>query len=67
MKKEKRSTTNLLTTHTLHVATAVSETDTLNETLHSFWELESMGVHVEQPGQNVLTDFQEKVKFKNGC
>ena len=39
---------------------------TLNETLYSFWELKSMGVHVEQPGQNVLSDFQEKVKFKNG-
>lgn len=43
MKRSKCSTT-LLTTHTLHVGTALNETETLNETLHSFWELESLGV-----------------------
>ena len=62
--KKPKSTTNLLITHTLHVATTASETDTLNETLHSFWELESLGI--KQPGQSVLTYFEEKVKFKNG-
>ena len=49
--KKPKSTTNLMITHTLHVATTAGETDTLNETLHSFWELESLGV--KQPGQSV--------------
>ena len=63
--KKPKGTTNLLITHTLNVATTAGETDTLNETFHSFLELESLGV--KQPGQSVLTDFEEKVKFKNGC
>ena len=63
MKRSKCSTT-LLTTHTLHVGTALNETETLNETLHSFWELESLGVR--QPDQCVLTEFEEKIKLKNG-
>lgn len=55
---------NLLTTHTLHVGTAVNETETLNETLRSFWELESLGV--KQPDQGVLAKFEEKIRLKSG-
>ena len=62
--KRSKSSTNLLTTHTLHVGTALNETETLNETLHSFWELESLGI--KQPDQCVLTEFEEKIKLKNG-
>jgi len=47
------------------VGTTVNEIDTLNETLHSFWELEPLGV--KQPDRCMLTEFEEKIKFKNGC
>ena len=46
------------------MGTALDETETLNETLHSFWELESLGI--KQPDRCVLTEFEEKIKFKNG-
>ena len=59
-----KSSTSLLTTHTLHVGTALNETQTLHETLHSFWELESLGI--KQPNQYVLTEFETKIKLKNG-
>ena len=62
--KQPESSTNLLTTHTLHVGAAVNETETLNETLRSFWELESLGVR--QPDRCVLTEFEEKIKVENG-
>lgn len=45
------SSTSLLTTHTLYVGTAVNETETLNETLHFFWELKPLGV--KQPHHRV--------------
>ena len=51
-------------THTLHVDTAVNETETLNGMLHSFWELKSLGI--KQPDQCVLTEFEEKIELKNG-
>ena len=59
--KQSKSSTSLLTTH---VGTALNETETLNETLHSFWELESLGI--KQPDQCVLTEFEEKIKINNG-
>ena len=62
--KQSKSATSLLTTHTLHVGTAVSETETLNEMLHSFWELESLGV--KQLDKCLLTEFEEKIKLKDG-
>ena len=43
---------------------AVNEMKMLNETLRSFWELESLGV--KQPDQCILTEFKEKIKLKNG-
>ena len=62
--KEPKSSTSLLTTHTLHIDTAVNETEALSKVLHSFWELESLGV--KQPDHCVLTEFEEKIKLKNG-
>ena len=62
--KFSKNSASLLTTHTLHVGMAVSETKTLSETLRSFWELESLGV--KQPNQCILTEFEEKIKLKNG-
>ena len=56
MKWSKRSASHL-TTHTLHVSTTLNETETLNEMLHSFWELESLGI--KQPDQCVLTEFDQ--------
>ena len=38
-----KNSVNLLTTHTLHVGTTGIDADTLNRTLQSFWELESLG------------------------
>lgn len=62
--KRYKGSTSLLITHTLHVGTAANGMETLNETLRSFWELESLGV--KQPEQDVLTEFEQKIKLKNG-
>jgi len=58
--KQSKSPTSLLTTHTLHVGTVVNETETLNETLHSFWELELLGV--KQPDQCILTELEDQAE-----
>ena len=62
--KQSKNSVNLLTTHTLHVGTTGIDADTLNRTLQSFWELESLGV--KQPDQCVFTEFEEKIQFKSG-
>ena len=62
--KQSKNSVNLLTTHTLHIGTTGIDADTLNRTLQSFWELESLGV--KQPDQCVFTEFKEKIQFKSG-
>ena len=42
--KRSKKSVNLLTTHALHVGTTGNDADTLNRTLQSFWELESLGI-----------------------
>ncbi len=62
-KRSKRST-SLLTTHALHVGTNTKGMETLNETLRSFWEIESLGI--KQPDRCVLADFEDGIKCVNG-
>ena len=62
--KQSKNSMNLLTIHTLHVGTIGNDSDMLNRTLQSFWELESLGVR--QPDRCVFAEFQEKIQFKGG-
>ena len=50
------------TTHTLRVTS--HEEETLNDTLRSFWELESLGISASCP--SVHQEFEEKISFKDG-
>ena len=52
----------LLTTHTLRVDT--QEEESLDNTLKSFWELESLGV--SGPSKSVQQEFEESIAFKDG-
>ena len=56
--------TSLITSHTLHVGISTPDAKTLDDTLRSFWELEAMGI--KDPDHGVLTQFEEKVKFRDG-
>ena len=62
--KRHKTTSSLLATHTLHVSTTIHETQTLNDTLQSFWELESLGT--KQPEPCLLTEFENTITRKNG-
>ena len=53
---------SLLTTHTLRVAS--HEEESLNDTLCSFWELESLGI--SESGPSVHQEFEENISFKDG-
>ena len=52
---------SLIISHTLHVGVVPPDTKALDDTLRSFWELESMGS--KDPDRNVLTQFEEKFSF----
>ena len=52
---------NFLTTHVLRVD---STQDSLDEVLHLFWKLESLGV--DSKTDSVLEEFTQTVQFKNG-
>ena len=55
----KEQSVNLMTTHTRRVDSQTSTEDTLEESLHSFWKLKSLGIGVaEQP---ILEDFSKKI------
>ena len=55
---------NFLTTHVLRVDSTPSNEDLLDEVLHSFWKLESLGV--DSKTDSVLEEFTQTVQFKNG-
>ena len=55
---------SLITSHTLHVGISTPDVKSLDDTLRSFWELEAMGI--KDPGQSVLTQFEERIKFRDG-
>ena len=55
---------NFLTTHVLRVDAAPPIQDSLDEVLHSFWKLESLGV--DSKTDSVMEEFTQTVQFKNG-
>ena len=55
---------NFLTTHVLRIDATPSTQDPLDEVLHSFWNLESLGVDLK--ADSVLEEFTQTVQFKNG-
>ena len=55
---------NFLTTHVLRVEALPSTQENLDEVLHSFWKLESLGV--EPKMDSVLEEFTQTAKFKEG-
>ena len=58
------SSHNLFITHALHVGHRESDTGALNQTMQSFWNLESLGV--VDPCQSIYTDFEKDIQFENG-
>ena len=62
-KSDKRSF-SLVTTHTLHVGNVPCDTKSLNDTLQSFWDLESLGI--KEPDRSVFTEFEESIQFRDG-
>ena len=58
------TTHNFLTTHVLRIDATPSTQDPLDEVLHSFWNLESLGV--DSKAGPVLDEFTQTVQFKNG-
>ena len=52
---------NLVTTHVLRVDVPP---DPLNDQLRAFWELESLGIHLNE--KNVHDDYSSNIKFKEG-
>ena len=60
----RKQSTNLMTVHTLRIDAQPSVEDTLEESLHSFWSLESLGIKV--PEQSLIEEFGETIQLKNG-
>jgi hypothetical protein len=55
---------SLVTTHTLHVGSLPCDAKSVNDTLQSFWDLESLGI--KEPDRSVFTEFEESIQFRNG-
>ena len=55
---------NLVASHTLRVDCGSRDTDELNRTLRSFWELESLGIR--DPENSVYEEFESSVEMKEG-
>ena len=55
---------SLIATHTLRIDSEPCNTGRLDETLRSFWELESLGIC--EPDKSVLDDFDSSIQFKEG-
>ena len=58
---KEQSSVNVSITHVLHVG---ADPEPLNAILQSFWELESLGIHV--PEETVHDRFMDSVTFKDG-
>ena len=56
--------TNLMTVHSSDVTTQSPSISNLDNILHSFWELESLGI--SDLDHNVLTEFNKNIEFKDG-
>ena len=61
---EEEPTSSGLMTYTLHVGAECQETQKLDSTLNSFWELESFGIPPSD--KTVYNNFCERIKFQNG-
>jgi len=59
-----QDSTSLLVTHALRTDSQATIQDNLEDSLHAFWKLESLGVQV--PERSVVEEFQEKIQFKHG-
>lgn len=55
---------NLISTHSLRIDSEHCSTGKLDETLRSFWELESLGIC--EPDKSVFEDFESSIQFKEG-
>ena len=60
------SATNLITTHILTVGARPLNDYDLNETLRSFWELESLGIRIVEAEKSIHDKFKEEISFKDG-
>ena len=60
------SATNLITTHILTVGARPLNDYDLNETLCSFWELESLGIRSVKAEKSIHDKFKEEISFKDG-
>ena len=58
------STVNLVTTHVLRINSQPHGTKELDDTLQSFWRLESLGICT--PERSVYDDFASSIQFKQG-
>ena len=53
-----------LVVHTLHISAPVSETQALDNTIRSFWELESFGV--PSTDRSLYDELRDTILFRNG-
>ena len=56
---------NLITTHVLKADDGVTN-KMLDDTMRSFWELESMGIQVKSSDPSVVDQFMDSIKLVNG-
>ena len=61
---QEMSAVNLITTHTLRVGGDPDSLKKLDDRLHSFWNLESLGVRVEE--DPLLEEFNNSIHFQEG-
>lgn len=61
--EQDQQSTSLITTHTLRIGALQHDLESLDETLQSFWDLESLGI--KDPDRSVFTEFEESIKFSN--
>ncbi len=60
--ESQQSSTNFLTTHMLRVDASPQSIETLEEVLHTFWNLESWGIWESE--DSVLDGFTQSIQFK---
>ena len=56
-----KQSTNLVATHVLHIE---AQTNSLDDRLRSFWELEALGII--EPEKTMYEEFSSTINFKNG-
>ena len=56
---------SLPTRHTLHITHSPDSSNSLDNSLKAFWELESLGIKQDKP--SVYEEFTKNIEFMNGC